>query len=83
MREPELKMEQAMVILTEVDIMIVADGLDDDGLLAGVASTRHELNEVRELVGISRHRSIESLLKCYPKELRAKLLGADKASERG
>ena len=76
MREPELEIKQATSILAEVDTMVAADCLDDVDLLATVADTWDEINEVRELVSLSRHQSIKSSLEICRKERRATLLKA-------
>ena len=70
MRRPELKLEQAADIMTEVEKLLIANKLDDADLLVAVKmkSTRIELNKADKLVSLLRHRSVILSLEEHCKE---------------
>ena len=70
MRKPELELEQAAEVLSEVDVMMIDDDVKDADLIAAVANTRHELVEAENLMGLMCHCSTIWLLKEHHKTRR-------------
>ena len=62
-RTPDLEIEQTAEIVVEVDMMLVADELEDADLLAIVANACHTRINTEELLSISCHHSVILLTK--------------------
>ena len=50
-------------ILADVDEMMIAEELDDEGLLDAVGNAWNKMEDVDGLIGLSRHHSVIFLLK--------------------